>query len=160
WIVIQQRINNLQSFNQSWNVYKFGFGTYNQNFWLGLEQLHQLTKAADYRLRFEVLLSGIWVSDQYNHFRINSELEKYSINVSGYSGITWIFRHNGVMFSTPDQDNSPQKTNCAGKNSNGNWFVNCYCQNVNGRYGSTFYYALYNAHVAITSCRMMIKLNI
>ncbi|ESO04266.1 hypothetical protein HELRODRAFT_79419, partial [Helobdella robusta] len=58
-IVIQQRIDGSQNFNQNWNVYKSGFGTYDKNFWLGLEKTHQSTTSADYRLRFEVLIKGV-----------------------------------------------------------------------------------------------------
>ncbi|ESO01739.1 hypothetical protein HELRODRAFT_137131, partial [Helobdella robusta] len=107
WIVIQQRIDGSQSFNQKWIEYKSGFGIYYKNFWLGLEKMHQLTTSADYRLRFEVLFSGKWYSDEYDHFRINSENEKFSIDVSGYCGDKQnvLNYHNGMNFSTPDQDN-------------------------------------------------------
>ncbi|ESO01684.1 hypothetical protein HELRODRAFT_174648 [Helobdella robusta] len=77
-----------------------GFGTYYKNFWLGLEKMHQLTTSADYRLKFEVLI------------KISSELEKYSLHVSEYSGDGFDVLNaplqNGMKFSTPDQDNDHQ----------------------------------------------------
>ncbi|ESO08254.1 hypothetical protein HELRODRAFT_92352, partial [Helobdella robusta] len=168
WIVIQQRIDGSQSFNQTWSTYKSGFGIYYRNFWLGLEKMHQLTASADYRLRFEVLDKGKWYSDEYDHFKINSELEKYSINVSGYRG-DWFdglnypksnLVQNGMNFSTPDQDNDRTATNCASYYSSGNWFNGCFHQNVNGAYGpygsGKFIYAGYYP----TYSRMMMKRNV
>ncbi|ESO01705.1 hypothetical protein HELRODRAFT_135982, partial [Helobdella robusta] len=137
WIVIQQRIDGSQSFNQNWDTYKLGFGTYYKNFWLGLEKMHQLTTSADYRLRFEVLISGAWYSDEYDHFTINSEFEKYSLKVSGHSGDEKnnMDYHNGMKFSTPDQDNDQYPGfNCALLWSSGNWFNYCLYQNMNGVY--------------------------
>ncbi|ESN94007.1 hypothetical protein HELRODRAFT_146855, partial [Helobdella robusta] len=122
WIVIQQRIDGSQSFDQTWDTYKAGFGSYDKNFWLGLEKIHQITTWGDYRLRFEVLINGVWYSDEYDHFKINSEVEKYSINVSGYSGDktdvlnspSSVNVQNGMRFSTPDQDNDLSvNSNCA-----------------------------------------------
>ncbi|ESO01561.1 hypothetical protein HELRODRAFT_81691, partial [Helobdella robusta] len=165
WIVIQQRIDGSQSFNQTWSTYKSGFGIYYENFWLGLEKMHQLTASADYRLRFEVLDKGKWYSDEYDHFKINSELEKYSINVSGYCGDRFDVLNypksnlvqNGMKFSTPDQDNDrASSNNCASTYSSGNWFNNCGYQNVNGPYGSgNFFYVGYP-----TYSRMMMKRNV
>ncbi|ESO01737.1 hypothetical protein HELRODRAFT_81686, partial [Helobdella robusta] len=160
WIVIQQRIDGSQSFNLSWNEYKSGFGTYYKNFWLGLEKMHQLTTSADYRLRFEVLISGSWYSDEYDHFRINSELEKFSINVSGYCGDkrNVLKYHNGMNFSTPDQDNDRYfGGSCASFYSSGNWFNWCGFQNVNGPFGSSsFFYTV----IDLTYSRMMLKRNV
>ncbi|ESO01706.1 hypothetical protein HELRODRAFT_135734, partial [Helobdella robusta] len=146
WIVIQQRIDGSQSFNQNWNTYKSGFGIYYINFWLGLEKMHQLTALADYRLRFEVLISGSWYSDEYDHFKVCTEFQKYFLNVSGYRGDKCdILNHpnpkfvqNGMNFSTPDQDNDPYATyHCAFKYSSGNWYNKCYYQRLNGVYGSS-----------------------
>ncbi|ESN95757.1 hypothetical protein HELRODRAFT_136179, partial [Helobdella robusta] len=145
WIVIQQRIDNTLSFNQNWNTYKSGFGNYCLNFWLGLEKMHQLTSLADYRLRFEVLTKGVWVSDEYDHFVVRSEFEKYSLNVSGYCGYNNDVLnnsknpkvcHNGMKFSTPDQDNDQSSDDCAYRFTSGFWFNSCYHFNVNGMSGS------------------------
>ncbi|ESO01514.1 hypothetical protein HELRODRAFT_144735, partial [Helobdella robusta] len=139
WIVIQQRVDGSQSFNQLWDEYKSGFGVYDKNFWLGLEKMHQLTTSADYRLRFEVLINGVWYSDEYDHFTIKSETQKYSFHVSGYIGDKWDVSdlHNGMMFSTPDQDNDQlPSASCASVYISGNWFNQCDHQNLNGEYGT------------------------
>ncbi|ESN89864.1 hypothetical protein HELRODRAFT_91314, partial [Helobdella robusta] len=168
WIVIQQRVDGSQNFNRPWNDYKSGFGVYDKNFWLGLEKMHRLTTSADYRLRFEVLMTSGWVSDEYDHFKVNSELQMYSLNVSGYSGdnanvlnYPSIMIQNGMKFTTYDKDNdfaSPE--NCAVAFFGGNWYRNCYLINLNGAYGSTLYYFKVSRNVPVIYCRMMMKLNI
>ncbi|ESO03927.1 hypothetical protein HELRODRAFT_151843, partial [Helobdella robusta] len=149
WIVIQQRIDGSQSFTQNWAKYKSGFGTYNKNFWLGLEKMHQLTTSADYRLRFEVLVSGKWYSDEYDHFKVCTEFQKYFLNVSGYRGDKCdilnhpnpLYVHNGMKFSSPDQDNDLFSAyHCAFQYSSGSWYNSCYYQRLNGVYGSSFDY--------------------
>ncbi|ESO01678.1 hypothetical protein HELRODRAFT_174641 [Helobdella robusta] len=150
WIVIQQRIDGSQSFNQSWAKYKAGFGTFNANFWLGLEKIYQLTNSASYRLRFE----------------IDSEVLSYTIHVFGYSGNNLdVMNRNGIRyqnaarFSTPDHDTAG---NCANMYSSGFWFNNCYTINLNGIYGGRdemYYTAKTGTWRQLVYCRMMIKLN-
>ncbi|ESN96880.1 hypothetical protein HELRODRAFT_86064 [Helobdella robusta] len=136
WIVIQQRIDGSQSFDQNWDTYKLGFGTYYKNFWLGLEKMHQLTTSADYRLRFEVLINGD-ICDFLNHPNLD-------------------FVHNGMHFSAPDRDNDLYSNySCAFDYSTGNWYNKCYYQRLNGVYGISFDYAYSPA----TYCRMMVKRN-
>ncbi|ESO01674.1 hypothetical protein HELRODRAFT_81610 [Helobdella robusta] len=120
WIVIQQRIDGSTSFNETWNAYKNGFGTYNKNFWFGLEKIYQLMVADDYRLRFEILINGSWFSDEHDYFVISSSAQNYKLNVSGYSGefsdvlntVKTYILHNGMKFSTIDQDNDLVPTSC------------------------------------------------
>ncbi|ESO01703.1 hypothetical protein HELRODRAFT_81478, partial [Helobdella robusta] len=160
WIVIQQRIDGSQSFNLSWNEYKSGFGTYYKNFWLGLEKMHQLTTSADYRLKFEVFICGSWYSDEYDHFKISSKLVKYSLNVSGYSGDKFdvLNYHNGMKFSTLDQDNDIHNSgSCSSNWCSGNWFHKCYDQNINGLFRKSGFN--YNKE-PLTYCSMMIKRNV
>ena len=60
-VVIQRRgVDNgelREDFNRNWTDYKNGFGDHNKEFWLGNEQIHQLTKAGDMKLRVEL---GAW----------------------------------------------------------------------------------------------------
>ncbi|ESO01715.1 hypothetical protein HELRODRAFT_81646 [Helobdella robusta] len=170
WIVIQQRVDGSQDFNLPWNDYKSGFGVFDKNFWLGLEKMHKLTTSADYRLRFEVLMASGWVSDEYDHFKVNSELQMYSLVVFGYSGdnedvlnspYNALMIQNGMQFTTFDKDNDLAPTeNCAAGSYGGNWYKNCYLINLNGVYGSSLYYFKVSKNVPVIYCRMMIKLNI
>ena len=43
-----------EDFNRDWADYKHGFGDHNKEFWLGNEQIHQLTKAGNMKLRVEL----------------------------------------------------------------------------------------------------------
>ncbi|ESO01649.1 hypothetical protein HELRODRAFT_174608 [Helobdella robusta] len=173
WIVIQQRISNLTSFNQSWETYKNDFGKFDRNFWLGLENIHQLTSSANYSLRLEVCGNGYWVSDEYDHFMVNSAEFNYSLNVSNYNGDNFDVLnivptnlpisqgHNGRMFSTFDRDNTPLQRSTGMHMASGNWFDgNSYAQNLNGVYDVNFqYYVLkFGRLVDVQYCRMMIKL--
>ncbi|ESN89960.1 hypothetical protein HELRODRAFT_91171, partial [Helobdella robusta] len=129
------------------------------------EKMHQLTNSAEYRLRFEVLIRGVWYSDEYVHFKINSEFEKYSINVSGYSGdkanvLNSPYSnvvHNGMKFTTYDQDNDLAPFNCGLQYASGNWFNWCGFQKINQEYGSYYFYYVHSP--TITYCRMMMKRN-
>ncbi len=42
WIVIQRRVDATTSFDRSWTDYKRGFGNITHNYWMGLDNLHQL----------------------------------------------------------------------------------------------------------------------
>ncbi|ESO01650.1 hypothetical protein HELRODRAFT_81669 [Helobdella robusta] len=171
WLVIQQRIDNSLSFNQTWEAYKYGFGVYNENFWLGLENIYNLTKSRMYKLRIEVYAQGIWVSDEYDSFEVGSESLNYKLKVSNYSGdnldiMNYVSStsqmHNGKVFSTFDRDNSPLQTNPGLKHASGNWFDSySYAQNLNGPYNQTLQYYMkrFNRLTNAQQCRMMIKLS-
>jgi ficolin len=84
WIFIMQRTGNLYSWVQTWLSYRNGFGSAAQDFWLGLERVHQLTQSGKYRLRFELLISGSWSSAEYWYFVVGDEINtQYRINVNG-----------------------------------------------------------------------------
>jgi hypothetical protein len=76
------------SWKLSWDSYKNGFGsTDGNNFWLGLERVHQLTSSAAYKLRIELQDSAasLWHSVEYWSFTVGDELTtKYVINIDGY----------------------------------------------------------------------------
>ncbi|ESN93996.1 hypothetical protein HELRODRAFT_145252, partial [Helobdella robusta] len=137
--VVQQRLDNSLSFDRKWASYKAGFGSYDSNFWFGLEKIYQLTNSGNYRLRFEVLGIGIWFSDEYDSFLIDSDSNDYTIHVSGYSGdnlnilnqpklLGSTTYQNGQPFSTTDRDSS---CGCPGMNNGGYWLNCCFAQNLN-----------------------------
>jgi len=133
WIVIQQRVDNALDWNLPWATYKAGFGSINNNFWLGLEKMHLLTTSQSYRLRFEILVdsSWLWYSAEYWSFTVSDEADKYRLDAKGYSGdagdglhVTTggYYYHDGMRFSTYDNDNN----NCAAVLRGGWWFNNCH----------------------------------
>ena len=122
-------------FNKNWISYKTGFGSVCGKYWLGLEKLHQLTtNGGAYSLRVEVLsnTTSMWYSAEYWSFVIVSESQGYAIHVFGYSGdagdafnvatySNWVT--NGMMFSTPDRDNTGNTNGCS--SNFGWWLKNC-----------------------------------
>ncbi|XP_039440131.1 ficolin-1-like [Culex pipiens pallens] len=55
WLVIQQRVDITTSFDHGWTEYRNGFGAVgkNEDFWLGLESIHQITTSGQYELAVE-----------------------------------------------------------------------------------------------------------
>lgn len=135
WITIMERKEN-GSFLGDWSQYKDGFGNTEHDFWLGLERMHQLTAAADYRVRFEMqsLQYKTWYSVEYDYILIDSESTNYTLRAVGYDGgdgrdVLWsptpTGRHNGMQFSTADVDNDRSNDNCAAAYRGGFWFNSC-----------------------------------
>ena len=122
WIVIFKRhILGKVNFARDWNDYKNGFGDPSGDYWIGLEQMHELTNFIPMQLRIEMY--G-WLYNEtstrngyaaYTSFTIGPESDSYRLNVSGYTGDTGqdcfsspVFKNlnnNGKMFSTPDHQN-------------------------------------------------------
>ena len=146
WIVIQQRMDSTLSFDQTWSVFKNGFGQITSNFWIGLEKIYQLAKSGQHTmLRLEVLVAnGKWFSVEYSSFYLESEAAgNYSLHVSGYWGdMGDVFnlgpstdRQNGVAFTTKDADHDRYGPgNCAAIKGGGFWYNACYHISLNGVY--------------------------
>lgn len=60
WLVVQNRNDASTNFNRTWNEYKFGFGNLRNNFWLGLEKLHQVSSKG-------VLFTIVHFNKAYNY---------------------------------------------------------------------------------------------
>jgi len=89
WIIIHQHLDvPAIDWQRLWVDYKTGFGSIYDNFWLGLEAMHRLTSSQDYQLRVEVQQwsTSKWYSAEYWVFKISDELDKYRLEVYGYSG--------------------------------------------------------------------------
>ena len=113
------------------------------------------------------------MGDQYWSFQIGDGLnDKHRLEVSGYSGDAgdslqyesdWLgngqfgfYYHNGMQFSTFDQDNDNNGGSCASVRAGGWWYNNCYfaclmCDSSNNQWVSMpgGYY--------VVNSRMMIK---
>ena len=166
WIVIQQRMDGSTSFNRTWVDYKNGFGTYNRNFWLGLESMYRITASGVYRLRFEFeTITGKWLSAEYDTFNLDGGAAYYTLHVSGYSGDggDWLNAndtkkvHNGMPFSTYDADHDKYPYhNCASDIGGGGgfWYNSCSWIKLHGIYGTPTF------QIATTSQSNVFKLSI
>ncbi|XP_054458281.1 angiopoietin-related protein 4-like [Anoplopoma fimbria] len=141
WTVIQKRHDGSQNFNQLWESYKKGFGNLNGEFWLGLENIHSLSKQGQYVLKVEL---SDWAGEQQTEARYRLQLEgeekKFALHLeqdasSGAQEKIMTTKESGVPFSTADRDNDlAADVNCAELLSGGWWFSSCGESNLNGRY--------------------------
>ncbi|ESN90055.1 hypothetical protein HELRODRAFT_182846 [Helobdella robusta] len=91
WLVIMLRENRLYDFYQNWASYKAGFGSFRYNYWIGLENIHQLTYAAKqagrpYSLRIEYFVGSSWLCDEWKTFYLEDEANQYTLRLTGYFG--------------------------------------------------------------------------
>ncbi|PIO16664.1 hypothetical protein AB205_0214450 [Aquarana catesbeiana] len=73
----------------------------------------------------------------YSSFKILGESEKYKLElgnfISGNAGDSMTY-HNGMQFSTLDQDNDPDTRHCAQDYKGAWWYNQCHFSNLNGLY--------------------------
>ncbi|KAL2077416.1 hypothetical protein ACEWY4_026920 [Coilia grayii] len=151
WTVLQRRTDGTESFERGWEEYKRGFGNMESaigEFWVGNDNLHYLTSQADYNLRINMEdFDGSHRFAIYKSFKVSSEEEKYQLNFGEYRGnagnalagtyhpeVQWWASHQGMKFSTFDNDNDRYDRNCAKEDKSGWWFNRCHSANLNGKY--------------------------
>lgn len=142
WTVIQRRarIRPLQKFNRLWAAYKKGFGQLHGEFWWGLENMFQMTRAPD--RQYELLVNlmdakGTRRHALYGQFKVDSELNGYRLTVTKYTGDAGdsLEYHNGCKFSTRNKDQDlDKKRHCARQFRAGWWYRACQSANLNGQY--------------------------
>ena len=141
WTVFQRRNDGSQNFYLPWKNYVEGFGNIHGEFFLGLENIHRLTQKFTSELRVELVeWSGSKSYAKYSSFGVGDSASKYTLTVSGYSGNAGdsMSYHNGMKYSTYDQDNdAANETNCAQLFKGAWWYKHCHESNLNGAYLGT-----------------------
>ena len=141
WTVFQRRVDGSTNFFRNWTEYEQGFGKLNREHWLGNPNIYILTAQSFIRgseLRIDMRRRGsstmYWA--KYSHFDVDGAKSKYILHVSGYSGNAGdhLSYNNKMMFSTYDQDNDRDRSNCAYEESGGWWYKRCTDSNLNGVY--------------------------
>ncbi|TSV94885.1 Tenascin [Bagarius yarrelli] len=137
WIVFVRRQSGKLDFFRNWRNYTAGFGDMNDEFWLGLSNLHKITSSSPYELRVDLRDKGEHAYAQYDKFSVSEPRSRYKVHVGGYSGTAGdsMTYHNGRPFSTYDHDNDIAVTNCALSYKGAFWYKNCHRVNIMGRYG-------------------------
>ncbi|XP_062609275.1 ficolin-1-like [Saccostrea cucullata] len=139
WTVIQKRQDGDVDFYRTWIEYKQGFGNATKNYWIGNDAIHALTRDKNQELRIDLQRhNGQKAYALYSTFYIGDEDNKYRLTVSGYNGTAGdsLDVHNGMKFSTKDQDNDAWNgVNCAADYHGAWWYNNCFNSNLNGEYG-------------------------
>ncbi|RUS77530.1 hypothetical protein EGW08_014714 [Elysia chlorotica] len=139
WIVIQRRVTGEVDFYRGWASYKAGFGSVDNDFWLGNDNIHTITSIGQYELRVEIKYRGESKFANYGNFSIDGGKESYTLHVGSYSGTAGdsLEYQNGQNFSTFDHDNDLLKySNCAEFYHGAWWYKDCHHSNLNGRWGS------------------------
>ncbi|KAH8371771.1 hypothetical protein KR093_008812, partial [Drosophila rubida] len=139
WMVIQRRFDGSVDFYRDWNAYRFGFGYYDSEFFMGLEYLHRVTISRPHELYVELVdFENRLFHARYDDFLVGSVEEKYALKSLGaYSGNAGdALRFNLYdAFSTYDSDNDGWfRGNCANYFQSGWWFGSDANSNLNGRY--------------------------
>ncbi|KAG8436826.1 hypothetical protein GDO86_007782 [Hymenochirus boettgeri] len=135
WAVIQRRTDGAINFFRNWETYKKGFGNIDAEYWLGLENIYQLTNQDNYRLLIELEdWSSKKVYAEYSSFRLEPENDFYRLRLGTYQGnagdsMVW---HNGKQFTTLDRDKDAYSGNCAHFHKGGWWYNACAHANLNG----------------------------
>ncbi|XP_062570728.1 fibrinogen C domain-containing protein 1-B-like [Saccostrea cucullata] len=141
WTVIQKREDGDVDFYRTWIEYKQGFGSASQNYWIGNDAIYALTEEKNQELRVDLQRhNGEQAYAVYSTFYIGDEDSKYMLAVSGYNGTagdSLIDFHNGMRFSTKDQDNDMSGGDCATKYHGAWWHEDCYQSNLNGQYATS-----------------------
>ncbi|TRY55925.1 hypothetical protein DNTS_011321 [Danionella cerebrum] len=153
WTLIQSRFDGSTSFNRLWEEYKSGFGKLREEFWLGNDKIHLLTKVKKMSLRIEMEdFKGIREYALYDHFYVANESQQYRLSIRGYSGtagnamqFSEQYNHDQKLFTTPDRDNDQYPSgNCGAYYSSGWWFDACMSANLNGIYYQSNYKGVRN----------------
>ncbi|XP_006867963.1 PREDICTED: fibrinogen gamma chain [Chrysochloris asiatica] len=164
WTVLQKRLDGSLDFKKNWIQYKEGFGHLSPSgtteFWLGNEKIHLISTQSviPYALRVELEdWSGRKSTADYAMFKVGPEADKYRLTyayfISGDAGDAFdgydfgddpsdkfFTSHNGMQFSTWDNDNDKFEGNCAEQDGSGWWMNKCHAGHLNGIYyqGGTY----------------------
>ncbi|GFO02767.1 tenascin-r [Plakobranchus ocellatus] len=134
WIIIQRRSSGEVDFYRNWTSYKNGFGSFDNDFWLGNEYIHTLTSKGLYELRVDMQFNTVSAFAHYATFSLGDESSNYALHLGPYNGTAGdsLGDHNGRPFSTFDRDNDGHTTNCAERYIGAWWYNSCHSSNLNG----------------------------
>ncbi|XP_068398760.1 fibrinogen gamma chain isoform X1 [Eschrichtius robustus] len=164
WTVFQKRLDGSVDFKKNWIQYKEGFGhlspTGNTEFWLGNEKIHLISTQSTIPYVLRVQLedwNGRTSTADYATFRVTGESDKYRMTYAYFIGgdagdafdgydfgedtsDKFFTSHNGMQFSTWDNDNDKFEGNCAEQDGSGWWMNKCHAGHLNGIYyqGGTY----------------------
>ena len=137
WTVFQRRQDGSVDFYRYWTDYENGFGNLTGEFWLGLSKIHRLTKEGSNTLRVDLGdFNNNTAYANYSTFSISDGSTEYILTVGGYSGTPGdsLAYHNGMRFTTRDNDNDQYRNNCAQTHTGGWWYNSCHHSSLNSHY--------------------------
>ncbi|XP_071520664.1 uncharacterized protein [Panulirus ornatus] len=145
WTVMLRRRHQPSQvdFRRDWSSYSEGFGNPEGEYWIGLETLYRLTKGNPYSLRVDMTWENEDATSLYDFFSVGPSRygrRGYELNVGGYNksstGGDAMEYHNGMDFSTYDEDNDGASGgSCSEWSGGGGWWYNyCFYSNPTGIY--------------------------
>lgn len=86
WTVFQRRVDGSENFYRNWADYKYGFGNFNGEFWLGLENIHRMTKQERNVLRIDLEnFKNEKRYAEYGTFAVSNERNQYRLSIGRFS---------------------------------------------------------------------------
>ncbi|XP_062570760.1 microfibril-associated glycoprotein 4-like [Saccostrea cucullata] len=172
WTAIQKRVIGSLSFDRDWSAYKNGFGSPEQDVWVGNDFIHLLTKENNSALYVSITLqNGTTLYEMYDRFSVSNEAGKYQLFLAGPATGTLgdsmldtgssTADLSGMSFSTPDRDNDRWSGSCAVRWGGGWWFNNCHDAFLNGPWSPGDWYEPWTPTVtsgaSVKATSMMIR---
>uniref|UniRef100_K1Q3B9 Tenascin-R n=1 Tax=Magallana gigas TaxID=29159 RepID=K1Q3B9_MAGGI len=172
WTVLQRRQDGDIDFLRKWKDYKNGFGLAEDEYWLGNDAIHALTKDKKQVLRVDLMkFSREKAHATYSSFFVDNEANKYKLSIGGFNGTKGLgdsFAYsNSMYFSTVDvgNDKAGGNSHCANSLKAGWWFNKCTHVNLNGLYrkaskkdgSEVSWYHWGNTWKSLKSTKMMIR---
>ncbi|XP_016534606.1 tenascin-N isoform X7 [Poecilia formosa] len=138
WLVLQRRNTGNLDFMRRWRQYIAGFGNLTEEFWIGLDKIHELTNTpTQYEIRFDLGLGSDRAYAVYDNFKIAPVRQRFKLTIGKYRGTAGdaMTYHQGRPWTTMDSDNDLALTNCARTHKGAWWYANCHLANLNGKWG-------------------------
>ncbi|XP_051858582.1 fibrinogen-like protein 1 isoform X4 [Drosophila albomicans] len=163
WIVIQQRVGGDESFDRDWATYRKGFGSFESDFFLGLEKIHRITSLQRFELYIHLVdLDGRTYNARYDDFKISDEDNGYALSLGKFNGtIIWDGMRDteNMKFSTFDHDNDKTDyANCAVWQESGWWYNHCSACPLNAPYEtSILWWVEMTEYILLKKVKMLIR---
>ncbi|XP_034106307.1 fibroleukin-like [Drosophila albomicans] len=108
WIVIQQRVGGNEDFNRDSATYRNGFGSFESDFFLGLEKIHRITSLQRYELYIHLVdEDGRTYNARYDDFKISDKDNGYALSLGKFSGTIPDAMRSGEFSRFPTNMESP-----------------------------------------------------
>ena len=146
WTTLQRRFDGSTDFKKYWVYYKEGFGNPDGEYWIGLENIYQMTNTFQ---NVMVRIEATALDDRigyliFKNFYIDGENVNYKLHSGSYYEGNYTMRthwtyHNNMYFSTRDRDNDQYVDSCSNISSGraGGWYKSCSMIHLNGNYAET-----------------------
>ncbi|XP_060666726.1 fibrinogen-like protein 1 [Drosophila nasuta] len=163
WIVIQQRVGGNENFNRDWATYRKGFGSFESDFFLGLEKLHRITSLQHFELYIHLVdENDNTFNARYDGFKISDEDNGYALSLGNLISTPFgdgMRNTENMKFSTFDHDNdNDDDDNCAIIYESGWWYNYCNTCHLNAQYGPDLcWWDDYNNYILFKEVKMLIR---